>query len=96
MAEYNGDTKVILHRLDEQDAQILRILERQERWHETAVARHSECETQTKLLQQSNEVICKELGAVKDKQEKNDLWTKIIGGATGLLTLVLTYLGLRG
>ena len=30
------------------------------------------------------------------KLEKNDLWTKIIGGATGLLTVILTYLGLRG
>jgi hypothetical protein len=35
-----------------------------------------------------------DIDVIQAKQEKNDLWTKIIGGATGLLTVVLTYLGL--
>lgn len=54
---------------------------------------------QTTELARQDERIKKtesEIGVIQDKQEKNDLWTKIIGGATGLLTVVLTYLGLRG
>ena len=92
----NGETKVILHRLDKQDEQIERILNRQERQHELSEKRLNEGETQTALLNQSYKTICKEIHGIKDKQEKNDLWTKIIGGATGLLSVILTYLGLRG
>jgi len=96
MVEVNGDTKVILHRLDKQDELITRILDRQERWHEIGEKRFNESETQTALLELSNKTICEDIRGIKDKQEKNDLWTKIIGGATGLLTVILTYLGLRG
>jgi hypothetical protein len=94
MEEINGDTKVILHRLDQQDALITRVLNRQERWQELSEKRLNLCEKQMALLEQSNRAICADLQGVKDKQEKNDLWTKIIGGATGLLTVILTYLGL--
>jgi hypothetical protein len=94
--EVNGDTRVILHRLDQQDAQITRILSRQERWQELSEKRLNLCEKQVALIEQSNRAICQDVQGIKDKQEKNDLWTKIIGGATGLLTVVLTYLGLRG
>jgi hypothetical protein len=94
MEEINGDTKVILHRLDQQDALITRVLNRQERWQELSEKRLNLCEKQMALLEQSNRAICADLQGVKDKQEKNDLWTKIGGGATGLLTVILTYLGL--
>ena len=96
MPEVNGDTRLILHRLDKQDEQINRILERQERWHDLTERRLNQCEKQTALIEQSHKTICDDISGIKDKQEKNDLWTKIIGGATGLLTVILTYLGLRG
>ena len=94
--EVNGDTKVILHRLGNQDEQIDRILDRQERWHEISEKRLGQSELQTALLQKSQENISEAVKKIESKQEKNDLWTKIIGGATGLLTVILTYLGLRG
>ena len=92
----NGDTKVILLRLDKQDELIGRILERMDRTRDINEQRLNLCEKQVALLEQSNRAICGDIEEVKEKQEKNDLWTKIIGGATGLITLILTYLGLKG
>ena len=96
MTDYNGDTKVILHRLGKQDEQIERILNRQHRQYEQTEKRLNQGEKQIALLEQSNQAICEDIQEIKSKQDKNDLWTKIIGGATGLLTVILTYLGLRG
>jgi hypothetical protein len=47
MEEINGDTKVILHRLDQQDALITRVLNRQERWQELSEKRLNLCEKLT-------------------------------------------------
>ncbi len=92
----NGDTKVILHRLDQLGNQVGRLEVKQEKWHETSAERLRQSELQTALLEQSQENIRGDIEKIEDKQKKNDLWTKFLGGATGLLTLVLTYLGLKG
>ncbi len=97
MADYNnGDTKVILHRLDQLGNQVGRLELKQEAWHEDSAERLKQSELQTALLKQAHENISEKVEKIDKKQEKNDLWTKIIGGATGLLTVVLTYLGLKG
>ncbi len=94
--EYNGDTKVILHRLGEQDKQIKRILDRQDLRYEQGEKRQRENELQTALLQQSHDNICKTVEEIGKKQDRNDLWTKIIGGTEAAILAGLTYLGWKG
>ena len=97
MADYNnGDTKVILHRLDQLGNQVGRLEDKQEAWHEDSAERLKQSELQTALLKQSQENISEKVEKIEKKQERNDLWTKIIGGTEAAILAGLTYLGLKG
>jgi hypothetical protein len=88
----NGDTRLILHRLDQIGAQVGTLETKQDQYHETSQTRLAIVEKDQALIQQTCEAICKRVDKVEDKQDKTNLLTKIIGGISGFLTLVLTLL----
>jgi len=85
MADYNGDLKLLHHKIDAQTKKIDKIDDKMDDVCDL-VSRHDE-----RIKKQTDQI-----KDIKDKQDKNDLFTKIIGGVTGLITAWLTYLGLRG
>jgi hypothetical protein len=97
----NGDTAIIVHRLDAMKGAMDAQAVKQEQYHEQSQRRFTEQEKQsqelklqTALQQQSHEVICKTVDANTDKIDKNDFWTKIIGAITGVLILAGTMVAL--
>lgn len=98
----NSDIKVLGSKIDGLTKHVVRLETKQDDYHEDSQKRLALCEKQTALLEQSQKAICKDvdenvktpMGKLKDRQEKNDFWTKIIGGLEALILGVLTYLGL--
>ena len=95
MAELNGDTKVILHRLDQLGTQLTGLDAKVEQYHVDTQARLHQCEIQTALLEQSNKAICedideqdKDINKLDDKVESIKLLTRIFGGLSGFLSVV--------
>ena len=98
MAEYNGDTKIILQRMGQQD----KILARLEANTEASKDRLHEAEKQSALQEQSLLVLCNKVEAldsdVKELHsdiERSNLVSKIIGGIAGGLAVVAAAIGLN-
>ncbi|MHC4748295.1 MAG: hypothetical protein ACYTFW_00330 [Planctomycetota bacterium] len=98
----NSDVKVLANKIDNIGTRIGKYEKKVDEYHNESVKRHAECEKQTALLEQSQQAICKDIednvkkpiAELKEKQEKNDMWTKIIGGLEALILGWLTYLGI--
>lgn len=103
MGDLNGDTKVILHRLDQLGTQLGDIDTKVEQYHEDTQGRLRQCEIQTALLEQSQQVICKnadkqdeEIEKIDDKVENVTLLSKIFGGISGFLAVVASIIAILG
>ena len=97
MAEYNGDTKIILQRMGQQD----KILGRLEANTEASMDRLREAEKQSALQEQSLLALCKKVedldGDVGDLHadiDRSNLVSKIIGGIAGGLAVVAAAIGI--
>ena len=97
MADYNGDTKIILQRMGQQD----KILARLEANTEASKNRLHEAEKQSALQEQSLLALCKKIegldGDVNDLHgdiDRSNLVSKIIGGIAGGLAVVAAAIGI--
>ena len=97
MADYNGDTKIILQRMGQQD----KILARLESNTEASKDRLHEAEKQSALQEQSLLALCKKVenldGDVNDLHadiDRSNLVSKIIGGIAGGLAVVAAAIGI--
>ena len=88
MADYDGDLRLLHHKIDAQTKTIDKIDDKMDTVCDS-VSRHDE-----RIKKHTGQI-----GEIKDKQEKNDLITKWIGGLSAffgmLWTLALIYLGLK-
>jgi hypothetical protein len=91
----NSDLKVLGNKMDALTAQVGKLEVKQDSYHKESQTRLVVAEKQMALMQQSYNILCKDVETLEDKQDKNDLLTKIIGGLQGLLTAALIYLGVR-
>ena len=96
MADLNGDTKVILHRLDQLGTQVGKLDSRVEQYHQKTQDRLRQCEIQTALLEQSQQAICKDVEKIDDRVENVTLLSKIFGGITGFLSVVAAIIAILG
>jgi len=103
MADLNGDTKVILHRLDQLGTQLSGLENKVEQYHVETQARIHQCEIQTALLEQSTKTICrdiedqdKEIEKIDDKVENIKLVSRIFGGLSGFLSVVAAIIAILG
>lgn len=98
----NSDVKVLANKIDNIGARIGKYEGKVDEYHQESLKRHAECEKQTALLEQSQQAICKDIETnvkkpmevLKEKQEKNDMWTKIVGGLEVVIFGVLAYFGI--
>lgn len=96
----NADVRVLANKIDNLTTQGEKNEIKLDAYHKESQSRIVLAEKQIALMQQSYEMACKEVNENKediktlsDRQDKNDMWTKIVGGVQGLFTLVLTYFG---
>ena len=95
--QINGDTAIILHRLDNLAAIFAEQKKRESQYHAESQRQFVELQKQTEqlrlqtaLMQQSHDAICTQVDSNTKKIDRNDLWTKILGAFTGILVLVGT------
>ena len=88
MADYNGDLKLLHHKIDAQTKKIDKIDDKMDAVCDS-VSRHDE-----RIIKHTEKI-----DKIVNKQEKNDVITKWIGGLSAffgmLWTLALIYLGLK-
>jgi hypothetical protein len=103
MADSNSDYKVLCNKIDNLTNQVVKNEAKLDGYHTESQKRLAMAEKQLALMEQSYLAICKDIDDnvkpditdLTDRQDKNDLLTKIITGFQGLLTLALIYLGIR-
>jgi septation ring formation regulator EzrA len=91
----NSDIRVLASKLDNLKTLIEKLEQKQDSYHSESQERLQIAETQLALFEQSTKIICGDIENLEERQDKNDLLTKIVGGFQGLLTLALIYLGWR-
>ncbi len=97
MADYNGDLRLVAHQLSEMNGKIDKLDGKVEENIKVNNDRLREGEKQSALQEQSLITITGRVENVEKKQERNDLWTKIIGGFEAFVIVpILTYLGWKG
>ena len=89
----NSDIKVLAEKLDNLTSLFLKLEKKQDTYYAESQDRLRLAETQLALFEQSAKAICGDVETLEERQDKNDLLTKIVGGFQGLLTLALIYLG---
>jgi len=94
MADYNGDTRVILQRMGQQDKILDRLEANQEKNYEQTQLRLRECEKQTALHEQGMKTICAKVESLDEDVKRVNLVSKIIGGITGGLAVLAAAIGL--
>jgi transketolase N-terminal domain/subunit len=98
----NSDYRVLCNKIDNLTTQVSKNEKKLDGYHTESQKRNVLAEKQLALMQQSYKVICKDIDENEEdikilsaRQDKNDMWTKIVGGVQGLFTLALTYLGIN-
>lgn len=91
----NSDIKVLAEKIDNLASLFIKLEKKQDTYHKESQERLRLAETQLALFEQSAKAICGDVETLEERQDKNDLLTKIVGGFQGLLTLALIYLGLK-
>ena len=94
MADYNGDLRLLAHRIGETNKKIDSIDTRLETNIAVTQDRLRECEKQTALHEQSMHIICKKVEDLDDDVRKINLVSKIIGGITGGLAILAAAIGI--
>ena len=94
MADYNGDLRLLAHRIGETNKKIDGIDTRLEANIEVTQGRLRECEKQTALHEQSMKMMCTKIGNLDDDVSKINLVSKIIGGITGGLAILAAAIGI--
>lgn len=98
----NSDVKVLGTKIDGLTTQVGKLETKQDAYHEDSQKRLVVAEKHLALMQQSHDAVCKDIDQtikpgmekLSKRQDKNDLWTKIIGSFEGFLTMALAYLGI--
>jgi ABC-type antimicrobial peptide transport system permease subunit len=98
----NGELKVLSNQIGALARDVEKIVNKQDNYHEEAVAFRSSFSTSVALLEQSNQSICKDIDSqsddIKELEErlnKQNTINKIFGGLGGLIALILAALGIR-
>ena len=99
----NSDVKVLCNKIDNLTTQVGKLETKQDTYIDESQSRIVIAEKQLALMEQTQKAICKDIDdsvkpsieTLSNRQDKNDMWTKIITGFEGLLTLALIYLGVK-
>ena len=94
MADYNGDLKLLSHRIGDLTGKIGSL----DGKLETNIAVHNdrlrESEKQSALQEQSLRIICKKVESLDEDVKKISLVSKIIGGIAGGLAVIAAAIGI--
>ena len=91
MPEPNGDTKLIIHRIDQLGTQFTKLEEKFDKYHESSSVRLKDCELRQALLEQANLATCADIADLQEKSNRNDIIAGVTGAITGAATAVIGF-----